>query len=324
MRAKNAAKVGVVNDGNLFTSARVRKLVGLRVWRSRYIYLMVLPVVLYFALFKYLPMWFLRSAFYDYKLLKGFDGSTFVGFKYFIRLFTNPNLMTFISNTLILNFSALLFLFPAPLIFAILLNELRNARFMKIVQTISYLPHFVSTVVLVSMISTLISPSYGSLAALARALGYTPLNYLSMPGYFVSINVISGFWQSVGWEAVIYVATLAGIDRGLYEAARIDGANRWQQILHVTLPGLASTFTILLIMQIGQLLNVNFEKVYLLQNTLNLSASEMLPTFVYKTGMESHNYGYATAAGLFNSVCSVVLVVIANTVSRRVSDTSLF
>ena len=285
---------------------------------------MVLPVVIYFVLFKYLPMWFLRSAFYDYKLLKGFDGSTFVGLKYFFRLFTNPNLITYISNTLILNFSALIFLFPAPLIFAILLNELRNARFMKIVQTVSYLPHFVSTVVLVSMISTIISPSYGSLAALAKLLGNTPVNYLSIPQYFVTINVVSGFWQSVGWEAVIYVATLAGIDRGLYEAARIDGANRWQQILHVTLPGLSSTFVILLIMQIGQLLNVNFEKIYLLQNTLNLSASEMLPTFVYKTGMESHNYGYATAAGLFNSVCSVILVVTANTVARKVSDTSLF
>ncbi len=324
MREKNAAKAGAVNEGNLFTSSRTRKLVGLRIWRSRYIYLMVLPVVLYFVLFKYLPMWFLRSAFYDYKLLKGFDGSTFVGLKYFFRLFTNPNLITYISNTLILNFSALIFLFPAPLIFAILLNELRNARFMKIVQTVSYLPHFVSTVVLVSMISTMISPSYGSLAALAKLFGNTPVNYLSIPQYFVTINVISGFWQSVGWEAVIYVATLAGIDRGLYEAARIDGANRWQQILHVTLPGLSSTFVILLIMQIGQLLNVNFEKVYLLQNTLNLSASEMLPTFVYKTGMESHNYGYATAAGLFNSICSVILVVTANTIARNVSDTSLF
>ncbi len=324
MQSKNAARVGAVNQGNIFTSARTRKLVGLRIWRNRYIYLMILPVLLYFILLKYLPMWFLRSAFYDYKLLKGFDGSKFVGLKYFIRLFTNPNLMGYIRNTLVLNFSALIFLFPAPLIFAIMLNELRNSHFMKFVQTISYLPHFVSTVVLVSMISTLISPSYGSLAALAKAFGNTPINYLSIPEYFVPINVISGFWQSVGWSAVIYVATLAGIDRGLYEAARIDGANRWQQTLHVTLPGLSTTFVLLLIMQVGQLLNVNFEKIYLLQNTLNLSASEMLPTFVYKTGMESHNYGYATAAGLFNSVCSVILVLVANTVSRKVSDTSLF
>ena len=215
-------------------------------------------------------------------------------------------------------------LFPMPVIFAIMLNEMRNVKFMKFVQTISYLPHFVSTVVLVSMITTIVSPSIGSLARLTKLMGGTPINYLSIPEYFVPINVISGLWQGVGWGAVIYVSTLAGIDRVLYEAAKIDGANRWQQILHVSLPGLAQTFVLMLIMQVGQLLNVNFEKVYLLQNTLNLSASEMLPTFVYKTGMESHNYGYATAAGLFNSVISVLLVLFANTVSNRVSKISLF
>jgi putative aldouronate transport system permease protein len=285
---------------------------------------MVIPVVVYMVLLKYMPLWFLRSGFYDYKLLKGFEGSKFVGFRWFERLFANPDLLQYIGNTLKLNFSALLFLFPAPLIFAILLNELRGNRLKKAVQTISYLPHFVSTVVLVSMIVTLISPSIGSLAALAKSLGRTPINYLSMPQYFVSVNVISGLWQSVGWEAVIYVAALTGIDPVLYEAARIDGAGRWRQTLHVTLPGLATTFVLLLIMKVGQMLNINFEKVYLLQNNLNLPASEMLPTFVYKTGMESHNYGYATAAGLFNSVCSVVLVFIANLVSKRVSQTSLF
>jgi len=308
----------------IFNSRRKRKLVGLRIYRNRYIYLMILPVVVYFLLLKYMPMWFLRSAFYDYKLLKGFEGSKFVGFKYFERLLKNPNLMLYIGNTLKLNLTALVFLFPMPMFFALMLKELRSTKFMKFVQTISYLPHFVSTVVLVSMITTILSPSIGSLAKLTKMMGGTPLNYLSMPEYFVPINVVSGFWQAVGWEAVIYVSTLMGIDQGLYEAAKIDGANRWQQILHVSLPGLANTFVLLLIMQVGQLLNVNFEKVYLLQNNLNLTASEMLPTFVYKTGMESHNYGYATAAGLFNSVISVILVFIANTISNRVGKISLF
>lgn len=309
---------------NIFNSGRMRHIVRQRLMRNRYIYLMILPVVVYFALFKYMPMWFLRTAFYDYKLLRGFEGSKFVGLKYFQRLLTNPNLITYICNTLRLNLAALFILFPMPLIFALLLNELRSAKFMKLVQTISYLPHFVSTVVLVSMISTIASPSIGSLAKLYKSLGLTPINYLSIPKYFVPVNVISGFWQSVGWESVIYISTLAGIDQGLYEAARIDGANRWQQILHVSIPGLATTFVLLLIMQVGNLLSVNFEKVYLLQNTLNLSVSEMLPTFVYKTGMESHNYGYATAAGLFNSVVSVILVFIANMVSRKTSEISLF
>ena len=308
---------------NLFNSSRVRHIVLQRIYRNRYIYLMILPVVVYFVLFRYMPMWFLRTAFYDYKLLKGFD-SKYVGFKWFERLLTNPDLMTYIRNTLKLNVAALVILFPMPLIFALMLKELRNAKFLKVVQTISYLPHFVSTVVLVSMITTIVSPSVGTLAKVAKAMGMTPISYMTIPKYFVPINVISGFWQSVGWEAVIYVSTLAGIDQGLYEAAKIDGANRWQQIIHVSLPGLATTFVLLFIMRMGQMLNVNFEKVYLLQNTLNLSVSEMLPTFVYKTGMISHNYGYATAAGLFNSVVSVILVFIANTVSRKVSEISLF
>lgn len=308
----------------IWNSAQVRKRVRTRIYRNRYIYLMVLPVVVYLILLKYMPMWFLRSAFYDYKLLKGFEGSKFVGFRWFERLFTNPDLLNYIGNTLKLNFSALIFLFPAPMIFAILLNELRGSRFKKTVQTISYLPHFVSTVVLVSMITTIVSPSIGSLAKLAKSMGATPINYLSRPEYFVGINVISGLWQSLGWEAVIYVSALSGIDQVLYEAARIDGAGRWKQTLHVTLPGLATTFVLLFIMKVGQMLNINFEKVYLLQNNLNLPASEMLPTFVYKTGLVNRNYGYATAAGLFNSVCSLVLVFMANTVSKRVSQIALF
>jgi ABC-type polysaccharide transport system, permease component len=308
---------------HIFNSAAVRKRVSVRIWRNRYIYLMVIPVVIYLILLKYMPLWFLRGAFYDYKLLRGFN-SKFVGWDNFARLFANPNLMNYILNTLKLNLSALVFLFPAPMIFAILLNEISGRRFKKTVQTISYLPHFVSTVVLVSMIRTLISPSIGSLASLAKSLGYTPIDYLSSPQYFIGVNVVSGFWQAVGWESVIYVSTLAGIDQGLYEAAYIDGANRWKQTLHITLPSLSTTFVLLLIMQVGRMLNVNFEKIYLLQNNLNLSASEMLPTFVYKTGMEQQKWGYGTAAGLFNSICSVFLVIMANFVSKRVSETSLF
>ena len=307
----------------IFNSKRVRSRVKQNLWSNRYIYLMVLPVVIYFVLLKYMPMWFLRSAFYDYKLLRGFD-SKFVGLKWFERLFTNPNLMTYIGNTLKLNFAALVILFPAPLVFALALKELRSYRFMKTVQTVSYLPHFVSTVVLVSMINTICSPDYGTIAKIFKMLGKTPISFMTIPEYFVPVSVVSGFWQSVGWESVIFYSTLMGIDQVLYEAAKIDGANRWQQILHVSLPGVANTFVLLLIMKVGQMLSINFEKVYLMQNNLNLSASEMLPTFTYKTGMESHNYGYATAAGLFNSVVSVLLVYIANAVSRKVGETSLF
>ncbi len=293
------------------------------IWRNRYIYMMVIPIVVYLILFKYMPMWFLRTSFYNYKLLKGFEGSKYVGLKWFKKLFSNPNLSRYIGNTLRLNLSAVVFLFPLPMLFAILLNELRSVKYKKTVQTISYLPHFVSTVVMVSMITTITSPSLGIIAKMVTASGGTPVNYLAEPSYFVPINVISGAWQSVGWDAVIYVSALASIDTGLYEAARIDGANRFRQVWHVTLPGLLPTFIIIFIMRMGQMLNVNFEKVYLLQNNLNLPASEMLPTFSYKTGMESRNYGYATAVGLFNSVISLFLVLITNHISKRVSDISL-
>ena len=174
------------------------------------------------------------------------------------------------------------------------------------------------------MINTICSPSLGVLAKIYKSMGMTPVNFMGNPDYFYAINIISGLWQGTGWNAVIYISAITGIDACLYEAARIDGANRWKQILHVTIPGLLPTFILLLIMQIGQLLNCVFDKIYLLQNTLNIQVSEMLPTYVYKTGMVSQKYGLATAGGLFNSVISVVLVLIANTISRKVSETSLF
>ncbi len=295
-----------------------------RLWRNRWMYMMVIPVMIYFLLLRYVPMWFLRISLYDYKLLKGFDGSKYVGLKWYAKMFGNKNLLPYIFNTMRLNIWALVVLFPAPVIFAILLNELQSDRFKKTVQTVSYLPHFISTVVLVSMIRIFISPSLGTLAYLTKSMGGTPVDYLNDPNYFVTINVISGVWQTIGWDAVIYIAALSGIDQGLYEAARIDGANRFQQILHVTLPGLAGTFITLLILQMGKMMSVRFDKVYLLQTNLNLSASEMLSTWVYKLGMEERNYSYGTAVGLFNSVLNVALVFIANTISRRVSDTSLF
>ena len=316
--------MSLAKSENLFNSARIRKRVRTRIWQNRYIYMMVIPVLVYMLLFKYLPMYFLRASFYDYKLLKGFEGSKYVGFKWFQRMLSSPELWQYIRNTLALNSLSLLIVFPAPLVFAILLNEINHAPYKKFVQTVSYMPHFISTVVLVSMINNICSPSVGTLAKLYKMLDKTPINFLSIPEYFYGINIISGLWQSTGWSAVIYISAIAGIDQCLYEAARIDGANRWKQILHVTLPGLMPTFITLLIMQIGQMLNCVFDKIYLLQNTLNLQVSEMLPTYVYKMGMESHKYGLATAGGLFNSVLSLILVIIANTVSKKVSETSIF
>lgn len=239
-------------------------------------------------------------------------------------MLSSPELWRYIRNTLTLNSLSLLICFPMPMIFALLLNEVRNKPYKKIVQTVSYMPHFISTVVLVSMINNILSPSLGTLAKIYKLLGKTPINFLSNPDYFYGINIVSGVWQTVGWNAIIYISAISSIDQTLYEAARIDGANRWKQTLYVTIPGVLPTFVLLLIMQIGQMLNCVFDKIYLLQNTLNLQVSEMLPTYIYKVGIESQKYGLATAGGLFNSVLSVILVLIANSISKKVSEISLF
>jgi len=305
-------------------TALTRRRVFKNLSRNRFIYMMVIPVVIYLILFRYQPMWFMGISLFDYRLLRGFSGSKWVGFAQYIKLFSDPSWLRYILNTLWLNFWAILILMPAALIFALLLNELYGNKFKLVVQTISYLPHFISSVVVVSLINTFVSPSMGILASITKSLGMVPINYIGIPKYFVTINIISGLWQCIGWDAVIYIASLSSIDRTLYEAAVIDGADRWQQTLHITIPGLMPTFVILLIIQIGQALNINFEKVYLLQNNLNLSASEMLPTFVYKVGMVSHDYSFASAAGVVNSLLSVLMVFVANHIAKRVSDISLF
>ena len=287
-------------------------------------YLMMLPGLIYFALLKYAPMYGVLIAFKDFKIKKGIWGSPWVGLQNFRTFFTSTYCSRLIGNTLIISFTKLVLSSFMSVFFALLLNECGKRRFKRLVQTVSYMPHFVSTVVLVSMINNICSPSIGVLAKIWKSMGLTPVNWLAVPDYFYGINIVSGLWQCIGWNAVIYISAIAGIDQSLYEAARMDGANRWKQILHVTIPGILPTFILLLIMQIGQLMNCVFDKIWLLQNTLNMQVSEMLPTYVYRLGMVSQKYGQATAGGLLNSVISVTLVLIANFVSRKVSETSLF
>lgn len=294
-----------------------------KIWRNRYIYLMILPVAIYFVIFKYWPMGWLAIAFKDFKILKGFSGSEWVGLEHFETFFSNPDFLTLISNTLLLNIYSIAFCFTAPILFAVLLNEIKNKSFKKVTQTISYLPHFLSTVVMVSMVMTFLSPSLGVLNSFISSLGFDKINFLSEPQYFRTIMVISGIWQQVGWSSIIYLSALTGIDQSLYEAATVDGANKFKQIWHITLPGIRTTIIIMLILQIGNIMNVNFEKIYLFQNPLNLSVSEMLPTYVYKMGMVNSNYGLATAIGLFNSVISLGLVFVANRVSKKFSEVTI-
>ena len=304
-------------------SQRIKKYCR-RLWADRYMYLIILPVLVYFALFKYWPMLWLRVSFYDYKVLKGFDGSKFVGLKYLEKLLSSPDFGSILSNTIVLNLYCLAFVFPVPILFALLLNELRPGMFKKFTQTISYLPYFISTIAFASMIITFLSPNEGTLANIFRLFGKEPIYFMGDAKYFRPIVVISGIWQLMGWNAIVYLSALTSIDPQLYEAAVIDGAGRWKQTWHVTLPCIRTTIVIMLILQIGNLMNVNFEKVYLLQNTANLTSSEVIQTYVYKQGIVNFNYSYGSMIGMFNSVVSLLLVAGANAVSRKISEVSLW
>ncbi len=285
---------------------------------------MVVITVLYFIVFRYWPLTWLSIAFKDYKILKGFFASDWVGWANFKRIFDNmPYFTNMIRNTLALNLLSLTFAFPAPIIFAILLNEVGSNKFKRSVQTISYLPHFLSTVVVVGIVSTFLSPSLGMLNRFMVALGGDRINFLSTPSYFWSLMVAVGIWQGVGWNAIIYLSAIAGVDPSLYEAAEIDGAGRWKKISNITLPGIRNTIIILLILQIGSLMNVDTEKIYLFQNDLNLSVSEMFPTYTYKLGIIQSDYSRATAIGLFSSMISFALVLVANKAAKRFSDVSI-
>lgn len=294
------------------------------IWRARTVYLIILPVIVYMILFKYWPMYWLRISFYDYKIFQGFDGSKFVGFENFIKLFKAKDFWQMIRNVLMLNLWSLLFCFPAPIILAIMLNELRSTKIKKIVQTVTFLPHFISMVAFVALVTAFISPSTGTLGAIMKALGMEPIYFLGDEKYFRGICVLSGIWQETGFAAVVYLSALTAIDTNLYEAAMMDGANRWERLIHITLPGIVSTIIIMLILKIGTMVSVDFEKVYLLQNSANLSVSEMLQTWVYKKGLIKYDYSLATAAGLFNSIIAMILVTLSNHLSKKYSETGVW
>ena len=234
------------------------------------------------------------------------------------------SLFRLVSNTILINLYQIIFAFPAPLIFALLLNEVKMLKFKKTVQTISYMPHFISMVVLTSMIITFLSPSLGILNSIVKSLGMQPVYFMGNPNYFRTIIVASEIWQNTGWNAILYLSVISGIDSELYEAAIVDGARRLRQTWHITLPSLKLTIVILLILQIGRLLNVGFEKIFLLQNPLNLSISEVLSTYIYKRGIQNADLSFATAVGLFNSTVSVILVWLSNAASRKLSGNSLW
>ncbi|WP_373312716.1 ABC transporter permease [Paenibacillus glycanilyticus] len=287
------------------------------------VYLMALPVLAYYIIFHYGPMYGLQIAFKDFQPSDGIWGSTWVGFKHFESFFNGIYFWRLITNTVLLNLYELLFGFPAAIILALLLNEIRKSSFKRIVQSISYLPHFISIVVVAGMMVDFLSRT-GLVNQLLGSFGIQPIDFLMEEGWFRFLYVSSGVWQGVGWGSIIYLAAISGIDPTLYEAARIDGAGRWRQTLNVTLPGIMPTIIILLILQMGNMMSVGSEKVLLLYNPLTYSTADVISTYVYRKGVLEASYSFTAAVGLFNSIISFILIVAANKISKRFSETKLW
>ena len=295
-----------------------------RDWKmNKAVYLMAVPVIVYFFIFNYIPMGGILMAFEDYSIKKGIFGSTFVGFDNFIRFFNSIYCWRVIRNTLLISLYGLLFSFPFPIIFALCLNEIRNTKFKKLTQTISYLPYFISIVVVVSILQDFTSAD-GVLTQLAAALGDTGGALWSRPEWFRTLYIGSNIWQHLGYNSIIFISALAAIDQELYEAAVIDGAGRWKQTLYITLPELSSTIVVLLILRLGQIMNVGYEKTILMYSPATYETADVITSYVYRVGIEDADYGYSTAINFFNSVVNFLVLFVANAISRKLSETSLW
>ena len=291
--------------------------------QNKLLYWMILPVLIYVFIFSYIPMFGLIMSFQDYSLTKGIWGSKWVGLKNFKDFFGGMYFGRTLGNTLILSGLDLLICFPAPILLALMLNEVGNIRFKRTIQTVSYMPHFISMVVVAGLIKEFCS-STGPLAQMAQLWGGEARNYLSDPANFRGIFTMSSVWQTIGFNSIVFLAALAGVDMQQYEAAKIDGANRLQQMWHVTLPCIAPTIIIMLILRCGSIMNVNFEKVLLLYSPSTYETADVISTYVYRVGIIKQKIGYSTAVGLFNSVASLILVLSSNWLSNKLTDSGLF
>ena len=288
------------------------------------LYLLLLPALLYTAVFLYIPMYGVLMAFQDYSPVKGIIGSNFVGLKHFKKFFSTYMAKQIISNTVILSGYSLLASFPFPVILALMLNYCVNRRFGKIVQTVTYMPYFISVMVLVGMMNIFFSTNYGVVNTVLQALGIEPFSFMSSEKSFRHMYVWSGIWQGMGYSSVIYFAALSGIDPTLYEAAELDGASKLQRIRYIDLPSIMPTVIIMLIMSAGNLMSIGFEKAYLMQNDRNSGVSEIIATYVYKVGLIDARYSFSAAINLFNSAINFVILIVINKISRKLSDTSLW
>jgi putative aldouronate transport system permease protein len=287
------------------------------------LYIMALPIILYFVLFRYIPLFGTVMAFEKFNIAKGITGSPWVGFDNFVTFFKSYYFLRLLRNTVLLSLMDLVFNFPAPIILALLLNEVTRRKFKQTIQTISYMPYFVSVVVLSGLIIDFCKAG-GVISGIASLFLKEQINLLSVPAYFRPIFVVSNIWQGLGYGSIVYIAALTNVDVQLYEAAVIDGANRWKQVVHVTLPGILPTIVVLFILRMGTILDVGYEKVMLLYNPATYETADVISTFVYRKGFIDYNYGYSTAVGLFNSVINLGLLSLTNLISRKVNEVSLF
>lgn len=319
MKGTNKKAQKVSNINNISFGRRLKS----DMKRNYPLYILMIPVLLYYIIFCYKPMYGAIIAFKEYSPTLGVWGSPWVGFEQFRRFFANPDFVRILKNTLLISITNIAFGFPAPIILALLFNELPFKKFKTVSQTISYLPHFISLVVACGLIKSFVSQG-GIIYQLVTALGGKNVGLLSRPECFVPLYVISDIWQEVGWASIIYLAALAGVDQGLYEAAKIDGAGKWKQLLHVTLPSIMPTIIIMFILRMGSLLSVGYEKIILLYNPLIYETSDVISSYVYRVGLGKQSWSYSTAVGLLNAVINFVIIVIANKIASKFSETSLW
>ncbi|MGI5894970.1 MAG: ABC transporter permease [Candidatus Merdivicinus sp.] len=292
--------------------------------RDRYLLAMILPILLYYIVFHYLPMSGAVIAFKNFRPGGGIYNGEWVGLKWFLQFFESPYAYRLIRNTILISLYSLIFGFPIPILFAICITEIRNSKIRRVVQTVSYLPHFISTVVIVGMITNMFTMNHGLINNVIQLMGGEPINFLQNPSWFRPLYVGSGVWQNFGFNSIIYIAAINGIDPSLYEAAKIDGIRKFQQVYYITIPMIAPTIIILFILQLGNLMSVGFEKVFLLYSPAVYDTADVISTYVYRKGIDSSNYSFASAVGLFNSMINFFMVYISNTICRRVTHTSLW
>lgn len=295
-----------------------------RVSRNKLLYIMILPGMLYFLIFKYLPMFGLVISFQNFKPYQGFIQSEWVGFEHFKRLFTEPEFLMILSNTLILFALNLIFFFPIPIILALMLNEVRISIFKRTIQTLVYIPHFMSWVIIVSISYVMLTMDGGIVNELLVYFGFEKVNFLLSPEWFRPMYIIQVIWREAGWGTIIYLAAMAAVDPQLYEASRIDGAGRMRQIWHITLPAIRSVIIVLLILKIGDILELGFEHVYLLLNSMNRNVAEIIDTYVYTAALKQGQYSYSTAIGFFKSFIGLIMVVLANKLARKMGEEGVY